>query len=163
MVLSFHSLALWIIWTKTASQYWYYHEQIWCCIPLVVVFFFFYLTQLHQSAAATAQPPPQDMVRGLMIEINAGGWGGTQLKSQSPTHGLYLSINAALSRTFNCAAGRPPPPTKGIICLPQITNWFFSCWEIESFRRKSFALLICALPGTCRLSVLFGEMWNSLY
>lgn len=48
-----------------------------------------------------------------MIAIGAGrvdsGWGWTQLKSQSPVDGLYLSINKAAARTFNCIAGFPPP------------------------------------------------------
>lgn len=51
-----------------------------------------------------------------MIGIGAGrGVGGkcgwTQLKSQSPVDGLYLSINKAAARTFNCIAGFPPTPS----------------------------------------------------
>lgn len=86
------------------------------------------------------RPPTRDTVQGLMIAIGAGrvdlGWGWTQLKSQSPVDGLYLSINKAAARTFNCIAGFPHLPPL-LICLPQITaHKLGACRQIGSFRKN---------------------------
>lgn len=105
-----------------------------------------------------AQLPTPDTVQGLMIEISAGG--GTQLKSQSPTDRLHPSINTTLPSPFNCAAGFPhqrhhlSATHHNTQIGHALTDWIF---QAEALRCS-----MCNLT-TYRLTVLFREMWNSLY
>lgn len=81
----------------------------------ILFFFFFpwlvYMLTTHNGAAAAfpwmSQTTHTGHGSGTYDSDQCRLGRGTQLKSQSPVDGLYLSINNAVARTFNCIAGFP--------------------------------------------------------